>query len=342
MPFAAARIRMIVWLFTLGLVLCVSLVPSGAVAGRSNFKVTIPSYETSTNSQTVSGLVAGTSYGFSVAAVDGAGNVSAQSTQITVATTSPSPSPGSSSPLDFSGDWRAATGTGILTRAQAADYTWLLDGTPDSRLQLVTTPLRRGSYSVKVTVPSNQPRAEFADVHTTYAPGTEFWGAMSIQLDASFPSVSGWSLFHQFFGETGGQSTGSPPIAFEITSSNVFSLMVRGGSKASAGSKAPREASHVIAPITRGQWHDFLFHVRLAKDSTGLVEVWHRIAGGAFQASPNAVDNGVNVLTVGGVDQNVYPETGYYRSTDTREAILYNAGLWIRASRAAAEGFFTG
>jgi len=269
---------------------------------------------------------------------------------IAVAAASASPFPsysslaprGSSSGLDFSGDWRAATGTGLLTQAQAADYTYVLDGTPDSRMQLVTSPLRRGKYSVKVTVPANQPRAEVADVHTTYAPGTEFWGAMSIQLDASFPSVSGWSLFHQFFGETGGQSTGSPPIAFEITPSNDFSLMVRGGSKASAGSKAPREASHVIAPITRGEWHDFLFHVRLAKDSTGLVEVWHRIAGGAFSVSPDAVDNGVNVLTVGGVDQNVYPETGYYRSADTTQAILYNAGLWIRASRAAAEGFFTG
>jgi hypothetical protein len=231
-----------------------------------------------------------------------------------------------------------ATGTGILTREQAADYAYLLDGTPDSRLLLVTAPRRRGTYSVKVTVPANQPRAEFTNVRKTYAPGQEFWGAMSIYLDPSFPNVQGWSLFHQFFGETGGQSTGSPPIAFEITSGQNFSLMVRGGAKASAGTRAPREQSHMIAPFTRSQWHDFLFHVKLRKDSSGLVEMYHRIQGGTW-SSP-VVDNGMNVLTVAGVDQNVYPETGYYRASASTQAILYHAGLWIRASRAGAEQFF--
>ena len=68
------------------------------------------------------------------------------------------------------------------------------------------------------------------------------------------------------------------------------------------------------------------------------MEMYHRIQGDAW-SSP-VVDNGMNVLTVAGVDQNVYPETGYYRASASTQAILYHAGLWIRASRAGAEAFF--
>jgi hypothetical protein len=75
-----------------------------------------------------------------------------------------------------------------------------------------------------------------------------------------------------------------------------------------------------------------VLHIRLARDSSGIVEVWHRI-GGSFPVAPNMVGTGVNVLTVAGVDQNVYPETGYYRSTDARPAILYSSGMWIRSTR---------
>jgi hypothetical protein len=125
-----------------------------------------------------------------------------------------------------------------------------------------------------------------------------------------------------------------------VTPSGNFLLTVRGGAKSSDGARAPRDVGHAIAPVARGEWHDFLLHIRLATDSSGIVEVWHRIAGGSFPAAPNTLDTGVNVLTVAGVDQNVYPETGYYRSTDARPAILYSSGMWIRSTRAEAEAYF--
>jgi len=253
----------------------------------------------------------------------------------------PATPPGVTAP-NFSGDWHAATTAGLLTQPQAADYTFVLDGTPDSRMQLVTSPLRRTgtTFAVKVTVPSGAPRAENSATHVLYTPGMEFWAAWSIYLDPSWTPPVSFALFHQFFGETGGQSTGSPPFALEITTSSNFELRVRGGSKASAGASAPKDVGHTIAAVSTGVWHDFLAHIRLAKDSTGLVEVYHRIMGGSFPGSPSATDTGVNVLTVAGIDQNVYPESGYYRASDPNQIILYTAGMWIRSTRVAAEAFF--
>lgn len=253
----------------------------------------------------------------------------------------PPPPPPPSSITEFSGDWHNATGPGYVDTTSGADYTFILDGTPGPRAQIVTSPTpRRGTYAVKFTCAAGQNRAEVADIHTTYKPGDEIWGAMSVYLDPTFPNVTSWFVFHQFFGETGGQSTGSPPFAFEINTSGAFVMMVRGGAKASAGTRAPRENGAYVADATLGMWHDFLFHARFAKDSTGLNEMWHRVSGGSFPSAPNASLTGINVLTVAGVDQNVYPETGSYRGTTTAQSVLFNNGLWIRGSRAAAEQYF--
>jgi len=251
------------------------------------------------------------------------------------------PPPGILAP-DFSGDWHAATGTGLLTQPQAADYTFILDGTPDTRMQIVTTPKRRtaATFSVKVTVAPGGDRAENSATHVLYTPGMEFWAAWSIYLDPTWTPPVGFALFHQFFGETGGQSTGSPPFALEITTSSNFELRVRGGAKANAGASAPKDVGHTIAAVSTGVWHDFLAHIRLAKDSSGLIELYHRIQGDNWPGTPSATDTGINVLTVAGIDQNVYPESGYYRSADPNQIILYTAGMWVRSSRSEAEVFF--
>ena len=250
--------------------------------------------------------------------------------------------------FDFSGDWRLARGPGDLTSATAFDYTSLLAESRD-RMQLVRAPSRRGTLSLELTVRQGDydhngtsERCELAANGVVYRPGDEFWVALSIYLPPTFPlpRPGSWALIHQFYGETGGEQTGSPPIALEVTPGGEFALTVRGGAKESSGSPAPEEATHPVARVTRAQWHDFLLHVRLAKDATGLVEVWHRLAGTRFSAASSVRASGVNVLTVGGVDQDVYPETGYYRSTDPRPATLYTNGLWIRSNRQAAEAFW--
>ena len=38
--------------------------------------------------------------------------------------------------------------------------------------------------------------------------------------------------------------------------------------------------SAVPAPLALGVWHELIVHVRWATDSSGTIEVWHRLQGG--------------------------------------------------------------
>ena len=43
------------------------------------------------------------------------------------------------------------------------------------------------------------------------------------------------------------------------------------------GNVAPMTA--VAAPLALGVWHELIVHVRWATDSSGMIEVWHRLQG---------------------------------------------------------------
>jgi hypothetical protein len=184
-------------------------------------------------------------------------------------------------------------------------------------------------------------RTEFTAPGITYVPGQDFWIASAIRLDPTFPSITGtvWQLLWQFFGETGGTSTGSPPLALEVDNDQLH-LTVRGGAKALPIDDAPLERGHQIAPATKGVWHELLVHPVFATDTSGSVEVFHRERGGVFPASPQVVDHGINVLTVGGVEQWLYPEFGQYRATRPEVGIAYYGGVRIRNARVDAEALF--
>lgn len=237
---------------------------------------------------------------------------------------------------------------GNATTATLADYTNKLTEAND-RLQFVSTPTY-GSSGLVLRCEIHQDdhnhngvneRTEFTAPGITYTPGQDFWIASAIRLDPTFPSVMDplWQLLWQFFGETGGSSTGSPPLALEI-SNDVLRLTVRGGVKAVSTDDAPREIGHNIAPATKDVWHELLVHPVFSTGSDGSVEVFHRERGGTFPRVPQVTDNGMNVLTVGGAEQWLYPEFGQYRATRPEIGIAYYGAVRIRSTRADAEAVF--
>ena len=241
--------------------------------------------------------------------------------------------------------WRGAFW--VLTAAAAADYTWLGEQAPD-RLQLVTSPVRRGSYSLRVEVRSgdvDKGKTDRCEVscarHGSWQNGDEVWYALSVYLPEGFPLPATWSLFHQFFADDcAGHTGGSPPLALDVTPSGQTCLTVRGGVKNSAYDRAPREVGYKLGPVAYGKWDDYLLHVRWSTGGDGLVELWRREAGQPWPKDPTARDTGMNVFTVAGVVLPVYAETGYYRGRQPETAVLYHAGLWARPTRETAEEFF--
>jgi hypothetical protein len=249
----------------------------------------------------------------------------------------------------FVADWRRAESVGEVTPESAHPFSVLLEHSSD-RLQVISIP-PRGQRVLQVDLEpgdhdpnGTSQRTELAAPQAHYGPGADIWLATSFYLPQDFP-IPGrlqWAVISQLFGRSGGQSTGSPPIALEVTSAGQFALAVRGGSKGSYSDEAPREHEYPLGRISLSTWHDFLLHIRLAKDSTGAVQAWHWVEGTRIPARPRARDTGVNVLTVDGVTQDVFPEVGYYRSSDTRPGTLYTIGLAVCPDESQAERFLSG
>ena len=135
------------------------------------------------------------------------------------------------------------------------------------RLALVASPRRQGSYAIKATVKqgddpinSSGNRNELVKM-TREAVGSEYYYRWSTMFDSTFPSVRTWQLFTQWHHEG---SSGSPPVEFY-----VYGEEIRLNIGGSPGVIVWR------TPLVRGQWQDFIFHVKWSPDSSvGFVELY--------------------------------------------------------------------
>ncbi|MCP3142643.1 heparin lyase I family protein [Pyxidicoccus xibeiensis] len=184
------------------------------------------------------------------------------------------------------------------------------------RLALVASPLRQGRYAIKTTVkhgddPINSSGNRNELVRMTREPvGSEFYYRWSTMFDSTFPSAKTWQLFTQWHHEG---DSGSPPVEFY-----VYGEEVRLNIGGSPGVIVWR------TPLVRGQWQDFIFHVKWSPDaSVGFVELYlngklvmpKRFIATQFSGQLN------------------YLKVGLYRNdTITQTGIVYHDG-WTMARR---------
>ncbi|WP_257458635.1 heparin lyase I family protein [Archangium lipolyticum] len=133
------------------------------------------------------------------------------------------------------------------------------------RLQVLSSPTRQGSYAIKVTVKqgdnpisSSGNRNELVRM-TNEKEGDEYYYRWNTMFASDFPSAKTWQLFTQWH-HSG--DNGSPPVEFYVNGETIY-LRLQG--------------STVVwsTPLVRGQWLDFIFHVKWsASSSTGFVELY--------------------------------------------------------------------
>ncbi|MFP2933657.1 heparin lyase I family protein [Pyxidicoccus sp. 3LG] len=135
------------------------------------------------------------------------------------------------------------------------------------RLALVASPLRQGRYAVKTTVkqgddPINSSGNRNELVRMTREPaGSEYYYRWSTMFDSTFPSAKTWQLFTQWHHEG---DSGSPPVEFY-----VYGEEIRLNIGGNPGTIVWR------TPLVRGQWQDFIFHVKWSPNSSvGFVELY--------------------------------------------------------------------
>ncbi len=93
--------------------------------------------------------------------------------------------------------------------------------------------------------------------------GQERWYHWQTRWPADYASEPTWQVFTQWHQDTGG---GSPPVEFFVNGETVYLRVQRDNPNGAVWT----------APLERGRWHDFVFHVKWSSDpAAGWVELWY-------------------------------------------------------------------
>jgi MYXO-CTERM domain-containing protein len=184
------------------------------------------------------------------------------------------------------------------------------------RLQVVTSPVTQGRYALKATVKqgddpinSSGNRNELVhDVRETS--GSEYYYRWSVMFAPDFPSARTWQVFTQWHHDG---SSGSPPVEFFVYGEEIRLTM--------NDSVTPWSM-----PLTRGVWHEFIFHVKWSADpKVGFIELWHNREQVLAKRNMATMYAGYNV----------YLKLGLYRSdTVSQTGVVYHDGF-IQATQLA-------
>ncbi|WP_163997155.1 heparin lyase I family protein [Pyxidicoccus caerfyrddinensis] len=184
------------------------------------------------------------------------------------------------------------------------------------RLALVASPLRQGRYALKATVkqgddPINASGNRNELVRMTREPvGSEYYYRWSTMFDSTYPSAKTWQLFAQWHHDG---NSGSPPVEF-----TVYGEEIRLNIGGNPGVIVWR------TPLVRGQWMDFIFHVKWSPDSSvGFVELY--LNGKVVLPKRNIATQYSGMLN--------YLKVGLYRNdTISQVGIVYHDG-WTMARK---------
>jgi len=185
-----------------------------------------------------------------------------------------------------------------------------------NRLVVQTDRVKEGKYALKVTVNlgdnpigASGNRNELVDSSHYEPEGAERWYHWYTMFDESYPSERTWQVFtqwHQY------EDHGSPPMEFDVYGEEI--------------NLTNWEKVIWKAPLQRGVWHEFLFHVKWSKDaSKGFVELW-------YDGQPAMPKTFLNT------DSNVYLKQGLYRNNTIQGVgIVYHDGMTVGETREDVE-----
>lgn len=139
--------------------------------------------------------------------------------------------------------------------------------------------------------------------------GDERWYEFSLKFDESFENPEGdWCILMQWHA-----GSGSPPLSLNVDNDGNLEV---------AGQRPENYYDQDIGPIVRGEWVDYVAHVRFSNDADeGFVEV---------HQDGELVVPQFAVRTMASDDN--YLKMGLYRDGDeTSTAVVHHAGLTVTA-----------
>jgi hypothetical protein len=142
-----------------------------------------------------------------------------------------------------------------------------------NRLVVETDRVHQGTYALRAEVDQGDKPIQASgnrnelvyvgeEVNPAAAEGKELYYSWSTLFNEDYPSANTWQVFTQWH-HTG--LNGSPPVEFYVLGEQM--RMRVGGSTAQ---------DLWSAPLNRGQWNDFVLHVKWSSDpNVGFVELYH-------------------------------------------------------------------
>lgn len=203
-------------------------------------------------------------------------------------TTTPTTTTVPSGNVLFTGDYETGSFSQWTWGAQCANT-----GVPSAlgTLTIQSQVVGQGRYAAQFDLPAaaSSNSCETLDKRTINVGTDDYYGLM-VRLPTNWQEPSGWGMSLAQFNFQG--IWGSPVQL--IAHADHVSLIIQsglcnplsGGSPGCAYSSGiggnVGQISAIPAPVALGVWHELVVHVHWATDTSGVVEVWHRLVGGTW------------------------------------------------------------
>ena len=157
------------------------------------------------------------------------------------------------------------------------------DGCCDHSFKIVTDQARTGSHSLKFTLFKSDPnvhsskRSEIDKPGDVFHPvGSERWYGFSIYLPDDWVADEVFEILAQFQSLPDlelGEEFRTPPLSLLVNREN-WSVRQNWDSRKVFQGKPQGSEKLWTGPIQRGQWTDWVFHLKWSYKNDGLIQVW--------------------------------------------------------------------
>jgi hypothetical protein len=207
-----------------------------------------------------------------------------------------------------------------------------------SGIQVVTSPVRQGTYSAKFTLNSGDKdscswggeRSELATNKLSQKEGDEYYYAWSTYFPSDWKPVSSWGVFTQW--HTKYDLNPAISLIMEQPTTGIQLALCTGiqDGYASNCNPAGRSFHTVVSSIQTGKWNDFIVHIKWSSTNTGLVEVWYRTEDQTTFSKPVSLINIPTLQTKNGEAGYItYIQQGLYRSATGYTQTIYHDGFRV-------------
>ncbi len=224
----------------------------------------------------------------------------------------------------------------ISTRANSTSVFCNIEEPSTSSITRSQTVANGGHYSMKILLNKSDPLVnggKRAEVSFKQDPSVqvERWIGISMFLPSTYitdPEPESVLQYHDIPDLSDGGVWRSPPFALE-TKNGRWLLIRRWSAARLTSNLTSSEQDYDLGPYDKNVWTNWVFHIRFAWDSTGLIQIWKDGKSVLTVNGPNAYnDKTGNYLKVGLYKWMWNPEYLDGKST-TSQRIFYVDGLRI-------------